>query len=147
MIHSYPTTACIVPLESSTRQDHFISSGSPPPGSSSSPIIHHNSSVITTSSIIKLPPRGRTTADKKLTAIQILPETRRHLALVLDLDGQRRELGAVPEVAAAVHGLLEGVVLPAEDVVAVLAVAEAVFVCHCQSNNVPLKEGSFLSSM
>ena len=76
-------------------------------------------------------PQGPTKRDK-LTAVQILLETRRHLALILDLDGQRRELGAVPEIAATVHGLLEGIVLPAKDVVAVLAVAEAV-VCHSVS--------------
>ncbi len=47
----------------------------------------------------------------------------RHAALVLDLGRLRSELGAVAEVAAAVHGRLEGVSLPAKDVVAVLAVS------------------------
>jgi len=62
---------------------------------------------------------------KKLTRVNILIYAPLPGALVPLGDGLRLELRAV-DVAVGVHGLLEGVVLPAEDVVAVVAEPGAV---------------------
>jgi hypothetical protein len=60
-----------------------------------------------------------------LTAVDVLGAPAVLLALVCRLHGLGLKLGA-GDVAAGVHGALQGVALPAEHVVAVLTVAGAV---------------------
>lgn len=60
----------------------------------------------------------------ELTSVNVLADEAREGALVRLLDGLRLKLGA-EDVAAGVHGALEGVAAPAEHVVAVLAIPSA----------------------
>ncbi len=62
----------------------------------------------------------------ELTSVSIFMNSHGNIALVLDAGRLRRKLRAVAEIAAAIHGSLECVSLPAEDVVAVLAKAGSV---------------------
>ena len=72
--------------------------------------------------------REREREKGKLTAIVNLVRKRLDGALLRLLDRLRLELAADVAGAAGVDGLLQGVALPTEDVVAVLGVAVAVVV-------------------
>ncbi len=63
----------------------------------------------------------------QLTAVVVLDSLRADGALLGHVDGLGLETGALgTHAAAGVHGLLEGIALPAEDVIGVLAVAGVV---------------------
>jgi len=62
----------------------------------------------------------------KLTALPLLIDLLRNLALIRLRNNLGLEIGATGTRASAVHGALKGIALPAEDVVAVLAVAGVV---------------------
>ena len=66
----------------------------------------------------------------KLTGIQVVLYSSLDHALVLDAGGMVRELGAVSEIAATIHGLLELGALPAKDVIGVLAEPETAHQCQ-----------------
>jgi hypothetical protein len=96
----------------------------PPPGSSVSP-----GAAGDRVSIRSYTPGRAHGRRPKRTSVDILVDRDRHLAKVLDPGLHGRKQRAVAQVAAAVHGPLQRVVLPPEDVVAVLAVPRAFSLC------------------
>ncbi len=67
----------------------------------------------------------RASEGRELTAFIILLDKTLDSALVSLVKPLGRQSGAGGPEASVVHGVLEGIVLPAEDIVAVLAVSSA----------------------
>lgn len=97
-----------------------------PPGSSVSPKSDKQKSAprnyLRSTSSRRAAESSKTRRGQKLTAIDSVVDDVLDAALVALLDGLGPELGAV-DVAVGVHGLLQGVALPPEDVVAVVSQA------------------------